>query len=41
MYDFNNFFTFIQEHDSNFFYNRNSLGIPFIKNNISNCWSEA
>ena len=31
MFDFNHFSTLIQEHDSNFFYNRNSLGTPFIK----------
>ena len=42
MFDFNHFFffTLIQEHDSNFFYNRNCLGTPFIeakKNNVSNC----
>ena len=31
MFDLNHFFfTLIQEHDSNFFYNRN-LGTPFIK----------
>ena len=32
MFDFNHFFfTLIQELDSNFFYNRNSLGTPFIE----------